>query len=188
MTQITITLEPQHLDQIADAAAQKLLGRVLSPVAKPFPKIGEFWPEQGGYLGAVMRGHNGQQDYCLIVSESGYEFTAEFGSHGKSIETSDFDGTANTKLMIESDMSFPAAEKCAGLTIEGHSDWFLAARREMRALASSSADLFDSGPWYWTSTQCSPGGAYVQDFGDGGQDFDGKDTERRVRPVRRLFI
>lgn len=61
--------------------------------------------------------------------------------------------------------------------------------------AQTTADAFKEGgdeafeaAWYWTSTQYSAYDAYVQDFGGGGQNHTGKTSERRVRPVRRLFI
>ncbi len=42
--------------------------------------------------------------------------------------------------------------------------------------------------WYWSSTQYSPDHAWVQDFGDGGQDLDLKGYEYRARAVRRFKV
>ena len=42
--------------------------------------------------------------------------------------------------------------------------------------------------WYWSSTQYSAGGAWFQNFDDGGQYDYVKGTEGRVRPVRRIQI
>ena len=188
MTQIILTLEQNHIDQIADVAAKKLLANLLTApaISKSFPKIGEFWKEQGGYLGAIMRGKD-TPDYCLIVSPKECEFTAEFGSRGKEIETSDWDGFANTQLMIKAQTgSYPAAEKCC--FDNGFNDWFIGSRREMRALYANASELFDPNPWYWSSTQFSAFTAYCQEFEDGGQASRFKTNELRVRPVRRLFI
>lgn len=42
--------------------------------------------------------------------------------------------------------------------------------------------------WYWASTQYSPGGAWIQYFGDGTQYFDHKVDESRARAVRRFKV
>ncbi|WP_460874807.1 Lcl C-terminal domain-containing protein [Paralcaligenes ginsengisoli] len=42
--------------------------------------------------------------------------------------------------------------------------------------------------WYVTSTQYSPGGAWVQGFGDGDQNVDNEDDTCRARAVRRFKI
>ncbi len=184
---IEIVLTQQDIDTIADCAVKKIIANAIAPTPiKTFPKIGEFWPEQGGYLGAIMRGKD-QPDYCLIVSPKECEFDAEFGSSGKEIETSEWDGFANTQLMIKASAgSYPAAEKCC--FDNGFNDWFIGSKREMRALYANVSELFDPEPWYWTSTQYSSYNASVQDFVGGGQHNYGKYDERRVRPVRRLFI
>ncbi len=184
---IEIVLTEQDIDKIADHAIKKIITRAIAPIpTKTFPKIGEFWPEQGGYLGAIMRGKD-TPDYCLIVSEKEHEFTAEFGSRGKEIETNDWDGFANTQLMIKAPTgSYPAAEKCC--FDNGFNDWFIGSRREMRALYANVSELFDPNPWYWTSTQYSALSAYYQDFEVGSQGGRDKSSELRVRPVRRLFI
>lgn len=42
--------------------------------------------------------------------------------------------------------------------------------------------------WYWSSTQYSAHGAFIQDFEDGYQLYYGKGSECRVRAVRRFLI
>lgn len=42
--------------------------------------------------------------------------------------------------------------------------------------------------WYWSSSQRSADHAFYMYFVDGSQDYDGKDTELRVRPVRSVLI
>jgi hypothetical protein len=51
-----------------------------------------------------------------------------------------------------------------------------------------AADLFDKNSWHWTSTQCSPNGAWGQ-YADGGtQNYGNKGDEGVVRLVRRFFL
>jgi len=191
--ELKLTLDQSQFDEIAakaaDQAFQKLMSQTLGQVmASPIPLIGALWKEQGGYLGAILPDAASGRNRAIIVADKEHEFTATFGPTNVSLDTSDMDGATNTKLMVESSHTFPAAEKCAALTINGFSDWFLGARREMRALQAASKELFDLDPWYWTSTQSSAYGAYVQDFSDGIQFYDDKYYERPVRPVRSFLI
>ena len=96
------------------------------------------------------------------------------------------DGQANTDELCNSDHSHPAAEWAADLSIDGHTDFYLPSRRELRLCWVNVPELFESG-WYWTSTQHSPGYAWIQGFGDGFQyDYD-KGTQARARAVRRFL-
>jgi hypothetical protein len=45
-----------------------------------------------------------------------------------------------------------------------------------------------SRAWYWTSTEFGPGGAWLHDFGDGGQNLVGKLLDLRARAVRKVLI
>jgi hypothetical protein len=195
---IQLELKDSDLQQLVGLAAEMAHEKVLSDLriivgahSTPkisVPKIGEVWPGQGGFNGGLMRGIDGGRDYYIIVADEEYEFKSTFGSYGTSIETSDWDGAANTKLMAESPLDFPAAKKCASLVIDGHNDYFLLARRESRMAASVVPEKFNQENYYGTSTQFSATTAYVQVFSDGFQTSSGKLGERRFRPVRRLFI
>ena len=61
--------------------------------------------------------------------------------------------------------------------------------------AQTTAEIFQAGnaeafdeAWYWSSTQYSANGAYVQDFSDGTQGNVHKDYDHCVRAVRRLLV
>ncbi len=167
-------------------------GAILSELkfASMVPNVGEMWPEQGGVNGGMMPARDGVPAYYLIVPpdpEAEAE-SLEFGGSGKLIEgLSDWDGLANTKLLLASGIKHPAAEFCASRTIAGFNDLYLAARREMRMLFVTCPQLFKP-KWYWTSSQSSAYDAFCQLFGDGDQDNDGKDLTLRVRAVRRFFV
>jgi hypothetical protein len=153
------------------------------------PKLGEAWQGQGGTLGALIRGINGAPDYYLIVSPA-YSTGAKlaWGAQEKQEPGAQcaYDGAANTEALVASASDHPAAEFCAGLSIEGHEDYFLPSRRELRALWCAVPELFEDG-WYWTSTQVSADTAWYQVFSNGHQFNVTKDYEGRVRAVRRLL-
>lgn len=62
----------------------------------------------------------------------------------------------------------------------------LPTRFEIALLYANLQSQFDTGAWYWTSTQYSEGGAWNQGFDNGGQYVDDKSCEGRARAVRRL--
>ena len=155
---------------------------------QPIPRIGEYWPEQAGIRVAVIPGQNGQPDYDLILpthpdAELG---ELEYGSYGTKIEGADseWDGLTNTQALVAAG-NHPAAERCASLTIEGHNDFYLPADREAAVCYAIAREHFKKR-WHWTSTQYGARRAFVQDFGGGGQDYDGKGCSFGVRPVRRV--
>ncbi|WP_159973097.1 DUF1566 domain-containing protein [Pseudomonas sp. 8Z] len=156
----------------------------------PTPGIGEFWSGQGGIYAGLMRGENGHPDYHLVVSpaERGEAEAITWGSAGKSEPgaTNEWDGLANTRALAESEHSHPAAEWAAGLEINGHRDFYLPSRRELRLCWVNAPELF-AEKWYWSSTQYSPNDAWLQDFGDGYQTTIHKFSELRARAVRRVL-
>ncbi|HET9678962.1 MAG TPA: DUF1566 domain-containing protein, partial [Gammaproteobacteria bacterium] len=72
-----------------------------------------------------------------------------------------------------------------GLTVDGHSDLYLPARRENALLYTNLPELFEKC-WHWSSTQYSADDAWGQGFGNGGQNGIHKYYECRVRAVRRF--
>jgi hypothetical protein len=62
----------------------------------------------------------------------------------------------------------------------------LPTRFESALLYANLRDQFDTGPWYWTGTQCSELTAWNQYFDYGGQYYDGKSYEAQARAVRRF--
>jgi hypothetical protein len=154
------------------------------------PRLGEVWKGQGGTLGALVRGINGEPDYYLIVSPAkGYKSGLPWGGKGIAEPGAqcEYNGQANTTALVESSTDHPAAEFCTAFECEGHEDYILPSRRELRALWCTVPELFEDG-WYWSSTQDSADSAWCQYFANGGQYYGFKDYEGRVRAVRRLLV
>lgn len=59
------------------------------------------------------------------------------------------------------------------------------AQTQVTAFADGGEEAF-APSWYWASTQCSPDGAWVQNFAGGLQGNDRKVYEYRARAVRRV--
>ncbi|WP_225548160.1 DUF1566 domain-containing protein [Chromobacterium violaceum] len=193
-TTISLPLGTAMLHAPADEAARVLIEHFTQPASKPavaLPRIGEFWPGQGGVYAGLMRGQNGQPDYHLIVAagEAGFVREITWGGydHDESAAKNEWDGKANTLALASSDIDHPAAEWAAGLEIDGHADWYLPARREASLCFANVPELFEK-QWHWTSTQCSPYSAWSQDFDDGCQYYHRKYGELRARAVRKILI
>jgi hypothetical protein len=124
------------------------------------PKIGEYWPGQGGIYAGVARGCYGERDYHLILSTEAPE--EEFAWHA-------------------------ALDRAKSVSADGHSDFTVPTRFESALLYANLQDQFNTDYWHWTSTQFSEDNAWVQDFYSGNQGSS-KVYERRCRFVRRTFI
>jgi hypothetical protein len=154
------------------------------------PRIGAEFPGQGGIYAGVMRGENGCPDYALIVPTDSASMFKDvvWGEYGKRIEGADSnrDGLLNTQAMAEGGSEL--ARNILALQIDGHYDFYLPARHELRLCYLQAPELFETDDWYWTSTQYSPISAWGQYFGGGGQYGDVKTSKLRARAVRRLLI
>ena len=90
--------------------------------------LGEFW--QGGYYaGKIAFGGN---TYYLLVSPAASGQSQQLWATTPlqtSLGLSTYDGATNTSELNSA--TFPAAQWCAGLTINGYSDWYLPALYEL---------------------------------------------------------
>ncbi len=153
------------------------------------PRIGTLWPEQGGIFIGVCPSQNGQPDYALIAPANPRALleNVQWGPYGVEIADadSDWDGKSNTTAMAD------AASELAGaildLEIDGHHDFYLPARHELRMIKLVAPTLIEKD-WHWTSTQYSATITYVQYFADGYQSNCCKDSKYRARVVRRFLI
>jgi hypothetical protein len=158
------------------------------------PPLGTLLPHLGGIFAAIMRGKPGagQPDYAIIVAPGAEaETETSWGGYGKDEPQAacQWDGLANTKALIESGNTHPAASFCAGLSIAGFTDWYLPALRESKALFAGGCEAFSDEGWYWTSTQYARGNAFSQLFDDGDTLSTNKSWEGgRARAVRRCSI
>jgi hypothetical protein len=154
------------------------------------PAFGTAIPNQGGHFAAIMRGPlvDGveQAPYALLVAPTATEGKAIWGEYGKDVlgTASRTHGKANTDAMLLAHC--PAAIAVRDLTVDGHSDYYLPSISELNAAAANVPELFGTDGYYWTSTQGSRYGAFVQVFEYGGSYWDGKDFEHRVRAFRAI--
>jgi hypothetical protein len=158
------------------------------------PRIGTMWAAQGGVYAGVMRGEDGAPDYHLIVPTDAAAYTKEIAWGAAGVDepgaTSEYDGFANTVALMQSERSHPAAEWAADLEIGERCDFYLPSRRELRLMWTNVPELFETGDWYWSSTQYAglPFNAWFQIFDDGFQYGFIKSYAGRARAVRRLVI
>lgn len=176
----------------SDIQAEPVNGDLLSTFeqASSVPPLGKYWPGEGGHNLGLMRGENGSRDYYLIVAGGpDAEVRAAYGGHGHETEGADSasDGLANTRALLADSHEHPAAKWASEYTADGHSDFYLGARRENQIGEAIAPELFSKG-YHWSSTQRSANSAFSLDFEGGWQTSLGKGYERLVRPVRRKYI
>ena len=158
------------------------------------PAFGAVIAGQGGMLAAILRGPTvdgiEQPPFALLVSDAAVgEFEdIVWGEYGKDVPgtSSRTDGKANTDAMALA--SCPAALRMRELTIDGHSDWYLPSLGELNSAAANVPELFSKEGWYWTSTQGSLYGAFVQDFSYGYSLWSDKVNGHRVRAFRAIQL
>ena len=92
-----------------------------------------------------------------------------------------YDGLANTEAMARAGNELA---KRVQFLDEG---LYLPSRAEALLMFSTLKSVIGEEA-SWTSTQCSAGGAWCQDFNDGNQYVNDKCCELRAVPVRRLFL
>ena len=178
---------------LAKLALGSVFAQVLPPAANAqpisphsIPELGAVWPGQGGINGGLVAANGDVPAHYLIVAEKDAG-SHEWGGRGRESQaTNKRDGFANTVTLMEND--HPAAKTATEYTADGHDDFYLPAAAELYHCWMNVPELFAKDTWYWSSTQRSAYYAFLMHFGDGSQHDYGKDSELRVRPVRRLFI
>jgi hypothetical protein len=197
MPTIKLSLGDQHIDlpitiTLTDLQQPSIAPEI--PKAMKQVKIGDYWAEQGGVFAGLMRGEAGKPDYFLIVPTDSKAYNPSITWGGYEEEQggacSDFDGLANTLHLVElGEGKHPAACWAAGLEIAGHKDFYLPAKKELALMYATVGDLFETGDWYWSSTQYSKNSAWVQTFVNGHQTSNDKTSYGyRARAVRRLLV
>lgn len=149
------------------------------------PKIGDYWQNEGGIFVGTINHHAGGKQWHLIMAVAQNKLA--WGEYGVEIEGAEdyWDGAANTKAMLATDKS-PAATWAASLNIDGHSDFYIPAQRELNLICINANHLAEK-TWHWSSTQFSASYAWSQTFEDGDQHIHLKGTEFAVRAVRRIL-
>ncbi len=123
---------------------------------------------------------------------NGIQWAEDQNSITGAIGTAVGTGQANTTAIIaDAGTSIDyAARVCDELDLEGYTDWFLPSKDELNLMyqnlhkATSALGNFQT-EFYWSSTEDDAGDAWLQEFNtEGGQYFNAKDSEFRVRAVR----
>lgn len=160
-----------------------------APVAQPTDTMtptahGEYWPGQGGRYICTLPALMGVPARHLIAGER----EAEDVTFGPRVDvpgaTSQIDGAANTAALIATGQGYPAAQWARAYSADGHTDFHLPARLDMVMAHICAPQLFKESGWYWTSTQGSRSGAFVQNFEYGTSSWSDKGGEHRVRAFR----
>jgi hypothetical protein len=149
----------------------------------PLPKIGEYWPSQGGiYIGMRILPDASHWHYIMAEEDAG---VATWGEYGKTIQSADCtsDGAGNTTVMLEA--SCPPANIAAQYTRDDHVDFFLPSQQDLQLISSNR--LITSG-LYWTSTEYNADYAWCHNFGRGSTYLVSKNRMRGVRPVRKFKL
>jgi len=153
------------------------------------PPLGAYWTDQGGIYAGLIRGIEGQPDQHLIIATDphGELVDVAWGKYGVDIAgaRSNLDGLANTRAMAEAGNE--AAQQILTLEIDGHTDFYIPAIRELSLARANAPEAF-ARDWYWSSTQHSAGNAWSQHFADGCQCNLDKASKLRARAVRRFSV
>ena len=148
-------------------------GRVFYYSAAPFTSTGSDCGTDCHYLEAATR-YYGWEDWCTDHNYTTLGVTATgIGS-----------GMANT-ITANRTCTSGAFQVAADYNNNGKYDWFLPSKDELNELYAYRTQLgFDLyTPLYWSSSEYNNAAAWMQDFGDGSQDWYWKST-RHMIPVR----
>ena len=154
-------------------------GSATAPAGRPL--IGQEWAGQGGIYAGDFRGDDGTI-FGLIVPPEEDIGRARWAPDGL-LSLSDWDGLTNTQALLK---DCPAAKLAAEYTRDGHSDFYLPARRELQLAGANLQHLFGKESWYWSSTPYDNSTAWAVDFERGLTTTSRRRYEFRVRPVRRF--
>lgn len=118
------------------------------------PAVGEYWEGQGGIYAGIMPDYTGTSPYHLVLSTE-EAVNMAWGPNGAPDHAarSKTDGHANTDALSRCDHVHPAAGWAARYQKDGHTDFYLPARRELDMAATALPAQFSRTDWYWSSTE-----------------------------------
>lgn len=152
------------------------------------PNVGDVWSGQGGIYAGIVR-HDDHQWHLLLPTRLAANFSLPIGllSSEQSLALSAIDGLANTRKMASSKYEYPAAIATTDLCIEGHTDFYIPAIKELNLLNVNLPDFMGNG-WHWSSTLLPSASAWCKEFESGFERPSFKTSQLIVRPVRRILI
>ncbi|MGJ7544603.1 DUF1566 domain-containing protein [Variovorax sp. LT1R16] len=193
--QILISDATVHLHLHADSTQRTFsidtrVAAVAPPAPSPKaaalqpPAAGEYWAGQGGHFICTQPALLGLPARHLIFGDLEHDELA-YGPY-EDIEgaSSQLDGAANTRALLAASDEHQAAKWAATYTADGHTDFHLPSRVDLLMAYVCAPQLFNKSGWYWSSTQVSRSGAFVQDFEYGFSYWDDKDFRHRARACR----
>lgn len=199
-----VIFSPSHkLQRAASVDPQKSMStqKSLRAIA---PSYGEIWPGQGGVVVDFVP-PMGRRPGWYLIAPTGPETENEcttWGGNGRDEigATDEWDGLANTIAQVQSKANHPAAQWARSIAIDGHHDFYIPSRREMRLLWARVPELFKPivkppsarphsfWPWHLSSTQFTNGLVWSQECRSGAELLAGKNWRAPCRLVRRLSI
>ena len=156
-----VTIPVETMTKLWLDRVQRLAAEVSTTTVGAAPRIGAYWPEQGGIYAGIARGKPGEPDHHLIVPEP--ERTS---------------------------INWMDARKWASeLRIDGFGDFTLPTRAEQPVLFGNAPELFVKEA-YWSDAEHADNAqfAWCQYFGLGTSTIAHKSAELRARAVRRVPI
>ena len=146
-----------------NASSTAVLDTPAPSQASAPPRLGQYWPGQGGIYFGVIRGDEGQPDRHLV----------------RAVDNSP------EKLKWAA-----ALDWAKSVEADGHKNFAAPTRFESLLLYVNLRDHFDQDQIYWTGTQYSddPSYAWCQYFKHGGQGSYHKSREARVAAVRTVQL
>jgi len=152
------------------------------------PAHGEYWTGQGGHYICTQPALLGLPARHLIFG-AGEIDDLTFGPQLDVLDArSQLDGKSNTAALLAAHRDHAAAKWASEYQADGHADFHLPSRMDLLMAYVCAPKLFKTSGWYWSSTQLSRNGAFVQDFEYGYSYWLGKDYERRVRACRWIHL
>jgi hypothetical protein len=152
------------------------------------PRLGTVWPGQGGRFAGLIIGDDGQPNYAEVAADLKHWPKGAWSPRTRLTGAeSEYDGMANTRAMAAAGNE--AAKQALAARIDGHNDFYIAARFEERLVQLNRAAPGHTG-WAWSSTQdrayvvC----AWAQSFDVGFQGVHFKVYELPFVLVRRVPI
>jgi hypothetical protein len=152
------------------------------------PRLGALWPGQGGRNAGIILGESGLPDYFVVVADiKHWPKGTWFPRTRLNDAENEYDGMANTRAMAAAGSEL--AKQALAVRIDGHKDFYIAARFEQRLVQLNRAAPGHTG-WAWSSTQTRADDdyAWAQYFDDGDQSTSHKDDELPFVLVRRVPI